>query len=223
MPRHPLQLEMKKYGRLIPIGQHNGTKNKSLRWSFQCDCGAILICSPHSVKSGRTKSCGCFRTEILKARKTHGETSAGKFSPEYRSYASMLQRCYNKNHDQFHDYGGRGITVCEAWRLNFSQFLADMGRRPSLQYSLERKSNDCGYTPDNCIWATRHQQNVNTRRAKPVLRSDGELFQSLWHAAQSVAGDSSNICAACKGRIKSAYGFKWSFVEQLGQAAKEAA
>lgn len=88
----------------------------------------------------------------------HGMAS----TPIYAIYMSMLRRCYNTNHKQYSDYGGRGITVCERWH-KFSNFYKDMGERPKNR-SLDRINNDGGYSPDNCRWATHKEQRNNTRR-----------------------------------------------------------
>ena len=94
---------------------------------------------------------------------THGLSR----TPEYRSWAEMKQRCFNPNHKQYSDYGGRGITVCDRW-LNFKNFLADMGSRPSPKHSLDRINNDGDYCPDNCRWATKAEQ-VNNRRSNRFI------------------------------------------------------
>jgi hypothetical protein len=77
----------------------------------------------------------------------------------------MRQRCLNPKSISFHDYGARGIGVCERWN-DFAFFLADMGPRPSKQHTIERTNNDLGYSPDNCVWATRSVQGKNTRRVR---------------------------------------------------------
>jgi hypothetical protein len=84
-------------------------------------------------------------------------------SPEYGIWESMLRRCLNPKHKAFKDYGGRGITVCDRWR-DFSAFYADIGPRPSPRHSLERKDGNGNYEPTNCRWATKREQQRNTRR-----------------------------------------------------------
>lgn len=95
----------------------------------------------------------------------HGHTS-GRFSPTYQSWATMRQRCTNKNTSHYRHYGGRGITVCERWG-KFENFLADMGERPEGT-SLDRINNDGPYSPENCLWATRVQQARNSSQTKLV-------------------------------------------------------
>ena len=79
----------------------------------------------------------------------------------YWVWAEMLSRCRNEKHRQFHDYGGRGISVCERW-THFEYFCADMGDRPPGGL-LDRIDNNGGYEPQNCKWSTRKQQNSNRR------------------------------------------------------------
>lgn len=84
--------------------------------------------------------------------------------PIYLNWQTMIQRCENPKHPKYPIYGARGITVCERWKV-FENFYADMGDRPSPHYSIDRKDNDKGYSPDNCRWATKREQLLNTRRS----------------------------------------------------------
>lgn len=104
----------------------------------------------------------------------HGDATGGKRTPEYRSWEGMLGRCYNQHDPAYSRYGGRGIFVCDRWREAYSNFLADMGRKPSPKHSIDRFPDNNGpYSPENCRWATSLEQNRNKRNNR-LLTSGGQ-------------------------------------------------
>ncbi len=82
-------------------------------------------------------------------------------SEEYGIWRGMIKRCYTTTHVHYARYGGRGITICDAWRTSFEQFYAYMGKRPSPRHTLDRIDNDGNYEPGNVRWATWEQQAGN--------------------------------------------------------------
>lgn len=105
-------------------------------------------------------------SEWALARTKHGGYLGGRERPEHYVWRTMLARCTRPTANGYAYYGARGITVCRRW-YNYANFIADMGERPSADHSLERVNNKKGYSPNNCCWATRAEQQKNkstTRR-----------------------------------------------------------
>lgn len=156
-----LDLTGSRYVRLVVLSRDE-KKGKETRWNCICDCGTSKSISTSSLRTGKVSSCGCIRSEMhTKRLKTHGMS----YTPTYRSWAAMRDRCSRKEHSHYASYGGRGIAVCERWQESFQEFLADMGERPHGT-TLDRIDNDRGYSKDNCQWSTRSVQNKNQHHPK---------------------------------------------------------
>ncbi len=92
---------------------------------------------------------------------------------------SMKDRCYNLNNPSWHNYGGRGITVCESWQNSFIRFFKDMGKCPE-KYTLERLNVNEGYCLKNCIWANWKTQANNKRNNKLITLNNSTHTLSEW-------------------------------------------
>ncbi len=89
---------------------------------------------------------------------------------EYKTWASMKQRCYNPNSNFYHRYGGRGITVCDRWRDSFEAFLDDIGLKPSRKHSIDRIDGEGNYEPGNVRWASPSVQQNNRGDYNAIFR-----------------------------------------------------
>jgi len=156
----------KKFGRLLIVGIDVANRHNEAMVLCECECGIMKSIRLHSIKSGNTSSCGCLRKENGIAKRK------GKFfhKKEYYVWNNMRRRCYEPSNKSWEDYGGRGITVCDRWK-SFDSFIEDMGSKPEGM-SLERTDNNLGYSPSNCVWATRKRQS-NNRRNNIMVHMDG--------------------------------------------------
>lgn len=144
---------------IVTVLFRNGTsKNKKALWNCICDCGTEWNAISGNLISGKTLSCGCHRPGKI----THGMSK----SNEYKIWCDMIARCYNNNNYAYKYYGERGICVSEDWKNNFSNFIRDMGNRPSNKHSLERINVNGNYCKENVIWATSKEQSNNKKNSR---------------------------------------------------------
>lgn len=110
-----------------------------------------------------------------------GHALGGKRSPTLNTWTNMVGRCTNPNRPDYRYYGWRGVTVCDRWRESFAAFLADMGPKPD-GLSLDRIDNSGGYGPENCRWATKHEQMQNTRHTRLIAFNGHTMGLNAWAA-----------------------------------------
>lgn len=168
----------KKFGKLTIVSFNSGSRQNKATWTCMCDCGNTINAITGNLKNGNTKSCGCIKIDrIANLRKTHGFSNK---IPEYRIWCDMKNRCLNKNNSSFYNYGGRGISVCKSWRLSFYNFYNNMGKRPSLNHSIDRINVNGNYEQSNCRWATSSEQSINKRNNKLYSYNGITLTVSQW-------------------------------------------
>lgn len=163
----------KVFGRLTAV-EDLGCKNGQRLYRCLCTCGKEKAVKANSlIHEKGARSCGCLQREVVTK---HGLAD----TRIYQTWRDMLARCYNPQVDSYSNYGGRGITVCEQWREDVRNFLADMGEPPTPLHTLDRCNPFGNYEPGNCRWATIVEQ-ANNRRTNVVLIHDGkEMTLTQW-------------------------------------------
>lgn len=151
-----------KFGRLTVIDLY--AKDNKTYWVMKCDCGNIIERVAKLVKSGAFISCGCISKEI----------SANAVSNErlYGIWSGMKDRCLNSNNPNYHNYGGRGIRICDEWRDSYKKFrewaykngwTEDIPEEHKFALSIERKDVNGNYEPSNCCFIPLYKQSENKR------------------------------------------------------------
>lgn len=161
---------------LITVLERVGSAQGQTTWLCKCACGKTFIQYGSVLRKGKVKSCGHLwhsRSERQKiAYRSIAKTKHGASGDRlYFMWASMKSRCYVKSNQSYKNYGGRGITVCDEWKNDFSVFrewaLAN-GYDENAQKgecTLDRINNNGNYEPSNCRWITMLEQCKNRRNA----------------------------------------------------------
>lgn len=198
-----IDLTGRKFGRLM-VAERN-RNGSDTNWYCLCDCGKTVSVRSSHLRYGAIKSCGCLAIET---QTSHGMTK----TPTYNSWKRMVQRCTNKRNLGFKNYGGRNIDICEHW-LTFENFFEDMGKRPK-GFTIERISNDRGYSKENCEWATIKTQLNNTRRQKWFFAYNENTGEWVEHNSQALFGEEYGVdprrISECLAGQRNAYG-GWVF------------
>lgn len=174
-----------RFGRLTVIGIDDRNTKKTFYYC-QCDCGEIKSVRSDSLICGAIRSCGCMKKE--QDRKNLAANHSHKMSKTrpYEIWQGMKGRCYNPHDARYDRYGGRGITVCDEWKEDFSVFYEwALQNGYSDDLTIDRIDNDKGYFPDNCRWASQQEQSRNRGsnvkitigNAKKTLTEWCEIFE----------------------------------------------
>ena len=164
--KQDILLKGKKFGILSVLEdgyfRTNNQGFKIKQCKCRCDCGNEIIVDVYHLLNGHTKSCGCTRKENFKQKTLHGKA----YDRIYILFQQIKGRCYRPSQNQYNDYGGRGIKICDEWMgengfINFYNWAINNGYSDEL--TIDRINTNKDYSPDNCRWVTRKKQNRNKR------------------------------------------------------------
>lgn len=161
------------YKAITPKYYESSRKIKVRRDCLVTDCrkpiDSLGLCQMHYTRQRNNGHYSIVKKVVGENRTKH---------PLYKAFHMMHERCRNPKYKYYDYYGGRGIKVCERWSGldGFPNFLEDMGERPD-KYTIDRTDNSAGYSPENCKWASKKQQILNTRL--PITNKSGHkgVFQ----------------------------------------------
>lgn len=156
-----------RFGRLVAIEECGRSKQGSVLWKCQCDCGNTSLARASALKSGHIQSCGCATKEAVTK---HGM----RRTRLYGIWSHMVDRCTNPNSTVADRYFDRGIKMCAEWRDSFEAFRDwALANGYSDKLSIDRINNNGNYEPSNCRWATVKEQGRN-KRNNVMLTCNGE-------------------------------------------------
>jgi hypothetical protein len=166
-----------KFGRLTIITEVE-QRNKKRYFLCQCDCGKQKTIWISALSTGNTKSCGCLQREITIRRNfKHGFNRTRL----YRIWCHMIGRCQSPKDSHYKYYGGRGISVCDEWRNDFSAFFQwAMANGYKTNLTLDRKNVNGNYEPSNCKWSTWKQQSNNRTNNRYITFGSKTLTCQQW-------------------------------------------
>jgi hypothetical protein len=200
----------REFGRLTVIDRAQSSRHGHPCWLCRCRCGVEKVVRQQGLMDGTSQSCGCLGRE-RRAEKctTHGHARRNNWTPEFRAWRSAINRCCNPNDKNWHNYGGRGITICERWRCSFQAFFEDVGAKPSPGLQIDRIDNDGHYEPGNVRWTTPQQNTANSRRARLIEHDGKRLTMREW----------SRVTGIGLGTIRNRLTKEWSVADTLTKPA----
>lgn len=131
-----------RFGKLVVL-RRTFNRYNATRWKCQCDCGTIVEIRGSYLRTGHSKSCGCWRSDWRKKR---------PYEWLYNRFVKGAQRVNREvslTYDEFVEF--TTLTKCHYCGTDIHWAKHETSEKKSDAYNLDRKNNDVGYTKDNCV------------------------------------------------------------------------
>jgi hypothetical protein len=207
-------ISLQQFGRLMPSFPV-GVRRWFVYWACLCSCGTTKVVREDALRTGASRSCGCFhREKVGSVHLKHGHTVGREQSLSYRSYFAAIQRCTNPKNPRWARYGGANppVSVCERWLNSFEAFLEDLGERTegrTLGRFGDVGNYSCGHCEQckqngwklNCAWQTRTEQEIEQkakfsmfgRKRSAIGR---KKIHIRWHVNRGISNPACELCQA---------------------------
>lgn len=192
-------ISCQKFGKLTALYRLHNTKGHKTYWLCVCECGNLKEARYDMLQNGHTKSCNCL---YKKSNAVHGMYN----TRIYNTWKNMKSRCYYNKNINYHNYGGRGIIVCDEWKNNFQAFYdwaISNGYNDNLE--IDRMDINGNYEPNNCRWITHKEQQQNKQNTiKYTINGETHCLKE-W----------CNICEVNYQTVRDRLRRKWSIMQAL--------
>lgn len=213
-----------RFGRLVVLEEIQERKSKKILWNCLCDCGATTEVFGCHLASGHTKSCGCLAIDEASTKNVSHRMTGSRV---YTTWLNMKARCYNEKHNEYENYGGRGIVVCDEWKYSFDNFMEwAMASGYSDILTIDRIDNNGNYKPGNCQWISRRENTLKRNSEywslNRNIRDSVVYFSSLLKSFGISYASSSKLFSVNHRQLMSAiqYRIKNKKVDVLGRMIK---
>ncbi len=185
----------RKFNKLTVIRRDISNPHNTM-WICRCDCGRETRIDRGDLMKGAQKGCGCERTK----------QNRNTLNPLWQTHVMIIERCTNPKCNSYGRYGAAGVTVCDRWLNSFTDFVDDMGPKPTPEHTIDRYPNQKGnYEPGNCRWATKEEQARNRKDNVNLTYNGKTQCVSAWSIETGLK----------KGTISSRLRLGWSVENTL--------
>lgn len=165
----PKDYSNQRYGKLTTIKEVEpyippSGSYKKRQYLCKCDCGNVITAQITAIRSGNTRSCSCAQSEhITNLNKERSIYDGYSQHRHFKRWKGMIERCYYEKHKDYHNYGGRGISVCDEWREHPKHFIEWIENESNYKkgLTLDRIDVNGNYEPNNCTFSTPTEQALN--------------------------------------------------------------